>query len=143
MALLLMLFAIPAIFTSCGDDDKDKGLNDDTTYYDFSVVWDVVDKGDYTTADAKRIAADFTDDDTDLFIAYTTAEAVREFNEYCQRLRYGLSTGYLKITLRATLVRNEGNKTITSKTFYIKPEGTEVKAPGKYGKTIKNDVIIK
>lgn len=143
MALLLMLFAIPAIFTSCSDDDKDKGLNDDTTYYDFSIVWDVVDKGAYSTADAKALAASFTYASEDIFEACTTAYAVREFNDFCQQLRYEFATDYYEITLRANLVRNEGNVTVASKTFYIKPTGTTLGAPGKYGKTIKNDVIIK
>ncbi len=139
MALLLMLIAIPAFVTSCGDDNDEP---DDTSYYDFSIVWDVVDRGAYTTADAKAVAASLTYDCEDLFEACTTAYALNQFNDFCQQLRYVFGTDYKEITLRANLVSNEGNVTISSKTFYIKPSGTTLGAPAKYGKPAINDVII-
>ena len=139
MALLLTLFAIPTIFTSCGDD---KDEPDNSAYYDFSIVWDVVDKGVYSTADAQALAASFTYLTEDVFEAYTTDAAIREFNNFCQQFRYEFATNYNEITLRANLVRNEGNVKVASKTFYIKPTGTTLGAPAKYGKTIKNEVIV-
>lgn len=127
MSLLLTLLALPFALTSCGGDDDEP---DDNTYYDFSVVWDVVDKGDYSTAAAQAIAASFTIEDEDMFEAFTTAAAVEAFKEYCERLRYGFSGEVdREITLKARLVRNEGNQTIASKTFHITPNGTTLNAP--------------
>lgn len=125
----MMLLTLPAVLTSCNDDDDDQP--NDTAYYDFSIVWSVVDKGEYSTADAMMVAAELTDACEDLFEACTTAYAINEFNDFCEKLRYEFATDYAEITLKATLVRNEGNKTIASKTFYIHPDGTILKIKSK------------
>lgn len=121
--MLLMVAMLP--IASCSKDEPD-----DKGYYDFSIVWEVIDKGDYTTAEAKSLAAEFTNECEDIFEGYTVEEAKEDFEEFCRRLRYELSTGYMEITLQAILVRNEGNKKISSKKFYIKPEGTTINKPG-------------
>lgn len=125
--MLLMLVGMSISFTACSDDDEP----DNTTLYDFSIVWDVVDKGDYTTANAQQVAANLTSSCEYLFEGYTEAEAKEDFEDFCQQMRYELSTGYTKITLLAKLTRTEGNKTIATKTFYINPNGTTIKAPAR------------
>lgn len=126
LPLLFCLLGMPFILTSCGDDDDEPN---DSTYYDFSIIWDVVDKGNYSTAESMLLVAGLTDDCENIFKACTTARAISEFNEFCEQLRYDLATDYDIITIKATLVRNEGNKYIASKTFYIKPDGTILKKP--------------
>lgn len=123
LAVLFSLLFIPVV-TSCGGSDPDP---DDNSYYDFSILWDVVDKGDYTTAEAQIVAAQLTATSEDIFTACTEAYAVREFNNFCEELRYMFATGYMKITLKARLVRNEGNRQVATKTFYIDPKGTTIK----------------
>lgn len=122
--MLLMSILFSMSLSACGSDDDDEP--NDTRYYDFSIVWDVIDKGDYTTAQAQSIASDFTTTSEDIFQACTEAYAIREFNEFCEQLRYEFATGYKRITLKARLVRNEGNVTIATKTFKMDPNGTTV-----------------
>ncbi len=121
VSLLFALLAIPFLFSSCSKDDDEPN---DTAYYDFSIVWDVVDKGDLTTAQAKAIAASLTIDCEDIFEACTEAYAKSEFLDLCEQLRYEFSSEFDAITfsLSATLIRNEGNKTIAKKTFYVRPD---------------------
>ena len=129
LSQLFSLLVMPVQFSSCNKEDDDEP--NDTAYYDFSIVWDVVDKGDLTTAQAKNISASLTEDCEDIFEACTEAYAKNEFLDFCEQLRYEFSSEFdmFTVTLKATLVRNEGNKTIASKTFYIKPDGTILKAP--------------
>lgn len=122
---MLALVSIP--LSSCSDDSEDEPNLD--AYYDFSIVWEVMDNGDYTTSEANVVAAELTIESQDLFKAVTELSAIDQFNELCQQLRYELSTGYYKITLVAKLVRNEGAKVVARKTFYIDPDGTTIKAP--------------
>ena len=126
LSLLLTLLVIPLCFSSCSKDDDEPN---DSAYYDFSIIWDVVDKGDYTTAEAMMLVAELTEECEKIFTACTTARAINEFNEFCEQMRYELATDFDEITIKAKLVRNEGNKTIATKTFYIKPDGTILKLP--------------
>ncbi len=112
------------------------------SYYDFSIIWDVVDRGDYTTSEAQIVAAGLTAVSEDIFTACTEAYAVREFNDFCEKLRYEFATGYMKITLKARLVRNEGNKQIATKTLYIKPEGTTIQSLPMDVQTMDAAVVI-
>ena len=127
LTILLMLAIMSVPLSSCGDDSEDEP--DYEAYYDFSIVWEVLDNGDYTTSGANVVAAELTIASQDLFTSVTEQNAITLFNEFCQQLRYELSTGYNKITLIAKLVRNEGAKIIARKTFYIDPDGTTIKAP--------------
>lgn len=127
MAMLLMLVGMSISFTACSDDDEP----DNKTLYDFSIVWDVVDKGDYTTAEAQRLVANLTSASEYIFEGYTEVEAIEDFEEFCQEMRYQFGTGKAKITLSAKLTRTEGNKVIASRTFYIDPNGTTIKAPAR------------
>lgn len=127
MALLLMIVTMSISLTACGSDDKDEP--EDTNYYDYSIVWDVVDNGDYTASEALAIAAQFTAVSEDIIAYCTEARAKELFDEFCQELRYDFATGYYQITLKARLIRNEGKKQIAEKTFYIHPDGTTIKAP--------------
>lgn len=129
LSMLLTLFVMSISFSACSsDDDQPENSN---AKYDFSINWEVVDRGDYTVAEAKSLAASLTSSSEDL-ITRCTVDAARElFLEFCEDFRYDLATGYMKITLRAELVRNEGNKVIASKTFYIDPDGTTIKMPNK------------
>lgn len=129
MALLLMLVTMGFSFTACSSDDDDEP--DDAGYYDFSIVWDVVDKGGYTTSDAMSLVAGLTEDGEDIITHCTESDAKEIFEDFCQQFRYQLSTGYLEITLKAKLIRNEGSKKIAEKTFYVDPDGTTVKAPAR------------
>lgn len=119
---------MPLLLSSCnGGSNPDEP--DDTVYYDFSIIWDVVDKGEYSTAEAMLLVANLTDACENIFTATTTSRAINDFNDFCQQMRYELATDYDEITIKASLVRNEGNKTIAIKTFYIKPDGTILKKP--------------
>lgn len=133
MSLFLMFIALGFSFSSCKDDNDEPSSSG---YYDFSIVWDVVDKGDYTTAEALSTIADLTEDSENILRGYTEADAKEYFEEFCQRMRYQIATKYKKITLRASLVRNEGNKVIARKTFYVDPNGTTIKAPVRSGDEI-------
>lgn len=128
MAMLLMLLSMSLSFTSCSDDNDQL---DNKTLYDFSIVWDVVDRGDYTTANAQQVAANLTASGEYIFEGFTETDAIELFDDFCQQMRYQLSTGYTKITLLAKLTRIEGNKVVTTKTFYIDPNGTTIKAPAR------------
>ena len=130
LSLLLTLLVMPLYLSSCNNDDDEPN---DSAYYDFSIIWDVVDKGVYTTAEAMTLVADLTNMSENLFTACTTARAINEFNEFCEQMRYELATDCDEITIKAKLVRNEGNKTVATKTFYIKPDGTILKLPANHG----------
>ena len=122
--IVLVLLAMSTIsFVSCGGDDEP----DQVTYYDFSIEWDVKDKGDYSVASAQAIAADFTKQCQYVFMECTEAQAKEKFDDFCQRLRYELATDYKELTLVAKLIRVEGEKELARKTFYIKPDGTTIK----------------
>jgi len=140
---LFLLFLLPMITLSSCDDEEDEPeagsatdneLND-PAYYDFSIVWSVIDRGDYTTAEAQTIAAEFTNLSENQFKGMKTKDAVKYFNDFCEQLRYQLGTGYKKITLKANLVREQGNRVIATKTFYIRPEGSSIQSINSTGTT--------
>ncbi len=121
--VLILLLTSTLAFSSCGSDDEP----DNVTYYDFSIEWEVKDKGDYTVAAAQAIAADFTKQCQYVFMECTEAQAKEKFDDFCQRLRYELATDYKELTLVAKLIRVEGEKEMARKTFFINPEGTTIK----------------
>lgn len=125
LAMLMMMLFTSVSFTSCSDDDGP----DPNAYYDFSIVWDVVNQGDYSIAEAQALVAVLTDSGEYAFEGYKTNDAIEAFEDFCQAMRYTLGTGYTKITLKAKLMRIEGSKVIASKTFFIDPEGTTIKLP--------------
>lgn len=127
VSLLFAFLVIPFLFSSCSKDEEP----DDTAYYDFSIVWDIVDKGNLSTGEAKSIEAELTSECEDILEACTEAYAKNVFEDFCQQLRYEFSSEFddLTFTIKATLIRNEGNKKIASKTFYITPNGTTLKKP--------------
>lgn len=131
MAMLMALICLSLPFVSCSSSDEP-----DNSYYDYSIVWHVVDKGDYTTSAAQSLAAEFTEECEDMFRGYKESAVKEEFNEFCEQLRYELSTGYMKITLRAELVREEGMRVIATKTFFIDPDGTTIKKPTRAGSEV-------
>lgn len=126
LSMLLLLVVGAFAFTSCSSDPDPDNPN---AYYDFSVIWEVVDRGDYTVSEAQTLAANLTGIGEDLITHSTVKEAKELFNEFCEELRYQFATGYMTITLKARLFCPETNKTLVSKTFYIKPDGTAIKAP--------------
>lgn len=128
-SLLMVTLFMNLSFTSCGDDDKDKP--DDKTYYDYSVEWLVVDRGDYKSLEAQEIADDLTETSEYIFEGYTEKAALKLFDEFCEQLRYAWGENYKKITLKAILIRTQGKKQLASKTFYINPNGTTIKSPAK------------
>ena len=123
MAMMAIIMAVS--FSACSDDD-DAPANPNA-YYDYSVIWSVVDKGDYSAQDAASLAAEFSQDDKLIYESYHEAEAIEDFDDYCQRFRYHFSQGYKTITLKATLTREEDNKAVKSHIFYITPDGTTIK----------------
>lgn len=129
LSMLLTLFVMSISFSACSSDDDEPENNN--AKYDFSINWEVVDRGDYTVAEAKSLAASLTEISEDMITRCTVDVAKELFLEFCEDFRYDFATGYMKITLRAELVRNEGNKVISSKTFYIDPDGTTIKMPAK------------
>lgn len=138
LAMLFMFLTFGVTFSACSDSDEPDNSN---SYYDFSIVWDVVDKGDYTTAEAQQLVANFTSIGEEIFEGMTEAQAKETFNEFCEQLRYQFATGYMKITIKANLIRIEGSKKIASKTFYIKPEGTTINAPAANGQMTDVEII--
>lgn len=122
---MLLIAVVSIALTSCGDDDEPVNPS---AYNDYSVLWTVVDRGDYTVQEANVLAAGFSQDDAQLFAHVHEEDALESFTDYCQELRYYFNKeSYKNITLCATLTRDDDLKALKSYTFYITPDGTTLK----------------
>lgn len=113
---VLMAVLMSASFSSCSKDDD----LDDSSYYDFSIIWKVTDKGDLTTAIARQLESELNDEFEDVFEDYTTREAKKDFDKLCEYLEDDLEEMGFECTLKATLYRENDRKDIASHTFHIR-----------------------
>lgn len=118
-------FAAKPIGPKSGLCDKPSNL----FYSDFSIKWDIVDNGDYSTVEALALAENFTNASVDILEGYKIESAKNLFNEFCKDMCEEILTGFCNVTLRASLKRSNGNETLMSRIFYVKPEGTTVRIP--------------
>lgn len=120
---LLLVVLMSVSFASCSSDDD----ADDTTEYDFSIVWSVADKGDFTTSQANQMAENFNEITENVFEECTTSKAKGYFSEFMNDLRDELDDLGANISFKATLYNEDTEKDVTSKTIVCTPEGAYLK----------------
>ncbi|MDE6007517.1 MAG: hypothetical protein K2G67_08200 [Muribaculaceae bacterium] len=121
---VLMVVLMSVSFSSCSSNDDDA---DDSTLYDFSIVWSVTDYGDFTKAQANDLIDNLDDLSENIFEGYTTSDAKKDFSKFMESLRYEMDDFGYNITLKATLYNEDSRKDITSKTLVCSPHGATLK----------------